>query len=205
MAEEIILVEEGTGPLPILKWDQGLFEQIVRGFQFPAEWHTRYPQQGQTAADAPPGYITLFADFFIDDNFRLSATQFMAAILHFYGFHISQLSPVGMVKIRHFEFVCRSQGQEPTIDKFRAFYQLIQNLGFYYFGLRGAKKILINPPKSFHDRKMKFFFIREEVIPIAMIFREPDVIEKEELPIPKAADWYMRLWRLPIGFLANKF
>ncbi|KAM0039886.1 hypothetical protein Hdeb2414_s0012g00387241 [Helianthus debilis subsp. tardiflorus] len=44
---------------------------------------------------------------------------------------------------------------------------------------------------------MKFFFIREEVIPIAMIFREPDVIEKEELPIPKRVDWYLKLTATP--------
>ncbi|MFS7911574.1 hypothetical protein Hanom_Chr02g00119751 [Helianthus anomalus] len=127
-------------------------------------------EEGQTVADAPPGYITLFADFFIDSNFRLPATQFMVAILHFYGFHISQLSPMGM---------------------------LIWNKGFYSFGLIGAKKLLINPPKIFHDWKMKFFYIREEVIPIAMIFWESDKIEKEELPIPKAADWYMRLMATP--------
>ncbi|MFS7998947.1 hypothetical protein Hanom_Chr12g01160051 [Helianthus anomalus] len=40
---------------------------------------------------------------------------------------------------------------------------------------------------------MKFFFIREEVVPIAMIFRESDTIDKEELPIPKGADWYLKL------------
>ncbi|KAJ0797057.1 hypothetical protein HanPI659440_Chr04g0169491 [Helianthus annuus] len=145
--EESVQVEEG--PLPVLKWDQGLFEQITRGFQFPPEWDARYPRQGQTVADAPPG-------------------------------------PAGMVRVRHFEFLCRSQGMEPTVEKFRAFYQLIRNIGFYSFGNRGAaKKILIGPPKSFHDWKMKFFFIREEVMPIAMIFRESDKIEKEELPIPK--------------------
>ncbi|KAF5803022.1 hypothetical protein HanRHA438_Chr06g0275511 [Helianthus annuus] len=66
-------------------------------------------------------------------------------------------------------------------------------MGFYSFGFRAAKKILINSPKSFHDWKMKFFFIREEVIPIVMIFRESDKTEKEELPIPKTVDWYMRL------------
>ncbi|KAJ0515685.1 hypothetical protein HanRHA438_Chr11g0480391 [Helianthus annuus] len=144
--EEVIPVDEG--PVPVLKWDQGLFEQIVRGFQFPAEWDARYPQQGQTAADAPPGYIMLFADFFLDGNFRLPATTFMASILHFYGFHISHMSPMGMVRVRHFEFLCRSQGLEPSIEKFRAFYQLIRNMGFYSFGLRAAKKILINPPKT---------------------------------------------------------
>ncbi|KAJ0614312.1 hypothetical protein HanIR_Chr02g0061031 [Helianthus annuus] len=195
--EEVIPIEEGAGPVPALKWDQGLFEQIVRGFQFPAEWDARYPQQGQTATGAPPGYITLFADFFIDGNFRLPATYFMATILHFYGFHISQLSPIGMVRIRHFEFVCRSQGLEPSADKFRVFYQLIRNMGFYSFAQREAKKILINPPKSFHDWKIKFFFIHEEVILIAMLFRKSDRIEKEEFSIPKAEDWYTRLMASP--------
>ncbi|MFS7912192.1 hypothetical protein Hanom_Chr02g00127021 [Helianthus anomalus] len=121
----------------------------------------------------------------------------MAAILHYYGFHISQLSPMGMVRIHYFEFICRMQGLEPSVDKFRVFYQLIRNMGFCSFALRGAKKILINPPKSFHDWKIKFFFIREEVILIALIFRESYVIEKEDLPIPKGEDWYLRLLAIP--------
>ncbi|MFS8021024.1 hypothetical protein Hanom_Chr16g01422621 [Helianthus anomalus] len=81
MAEEEIQVEEGL--VPALKWDQGLFEQLVRGFQFLAEWDARYPQQGQTAVDAPPGYITLLADFFFEGNFHFPATHFMAMILTF--------------------------------------------------------------------------------------------------------------------------
>ncbi|MFS7925649.1 hypothetical protein Hanom_Chr04g00287571 [Helianthus anomalus] len=165
--EEVAHVKEG--PVPVLKWDQELFEQIIRGFQFPIEWDARYPRQGQTVADAPPGYITLFAAFFLEGNFRLPATTFMASILHFYGFHISQMSPRGWLGLGILSF---------------------------YADLRGWNLLLRNldkPPKSFHDWKMKFFFIREEVMPIAMIFRESDKTEKEELPIPKAADWYMRL------------
>ncbi|MFS7965040.1 hypothetical protein Hanom_Chr08g00757431 [Helianthus anomalus] len=150
MAEEETQLEEG--PLLVLKWDHGLFEQIIRGFRFPPEWDEQYPRQGQTAADAPPGYITLFEEFFLKGNFRLPATEFMAHILHFYGFHLSRMSPPGMVKVRHFKFLCRSHGIEPTVEKFRVFYQLIRNIGFYSFGNRGsAKKILLNPPKSFHD------------------------------------------------------
>ncbi|KAJ0694353.1 hypothetical protein HanPI659440_Chr15g0607801 [Helianthus annuus] len=136
--------------------------------------------------------------FFLAGNFRLPATEFMASILHFYGFHISQMSLAGMVRVRHFKFLYRSQGMEPTVEKFQTFYQLIRNIGFYSFGNRGAaKKILMGPPKSFHDWKMKFFFIKEAVISIAMIFREPDKIEKEELPIPKGSDWYMNLLATP--------
>ncbi|MFS7927810.1 hypothetical protein Hanom_Chr04g00313491 [Helianthus anomalus] len=196
MAEEETHLEEV--PLPVLKWDQGLFEQITRGFRFPPEWDTQYPRHDQTVADAPPGYITLFEDFFLQGNFRLPASEFMAHILHYYGFHISHLIPPSMVQVRHFKFLYRSHGIEPTVERFRVFYQLIRNIGFYSFGNRGsAKKILLNPPKSFHDWKQKFFFIREEVVPIAMIFREPDAIEKEELSIPNGTDWYVKLTATP--------
>ncbi|KAM0009390.1 hypothetical protein Hdeb2414_s0091g00788641 [Helianthus debilis subsp. tardiflorus] len=106
MAEEEIQVEEGS--VPVLKWEQGLFEQINRDFRFPPEWDAQYPWQGQTAVDTPPGYITLFEDFLLKGNFCRPATEFMASILHFYGFHISHMSPAGMVRVGHFEFLCRS-------------------------------------------------------------------------------------------------
>ncbi|MFS7910309.1 hypothetical protein Hanom_Chr02g00104721 [Helianthus anomalus] len=71
-------------------------------------------------------------------------------------------------------------------------------MGFYSLGNWGsAKKVLLNPLKSFHDWKHKFFFIREEVILIAMIFHAPDTIEKEELPIPKGEAWYLKLAATP--------
>ncbi|MFS7957749.1 hypothetical protein Hanom_Chr07g00670081 [Helianthus anomalus] len=195
--QEVAATEEG--PVPVLKWDLGLFEQIVRSFQFPPEWDARYPAQGQTAADAPPGYITLYEDFFLQGNFRLPATNFLGHILHHYNFHISQMSPPGMVRVRHFEFLCHSHGIEPSVDKFRAFYQLQRTMGFFSFASRGAaKKILLNPPKSFHDWKPKFFFIREEVLPVAMPFRDwTEVIPKEDLPIPKTALWYLQLTPTP--------
>ncbi|KAJ0878324.1 hypothetical protein HanRHA438_Chr10g0438421 [Helianthus annuus] len=200
MAEEHVEDNPGEeGPVPVLRWDLGLFEQIVRSFRFPLEWDARYRGQNQTAADAPPGYITLFEDFFLQGNFWLPATNFMGSILHFYNFHISQMSPPEMVRVRHFEFLCRAHGIEPTVEKFRAFYQLIRNMGFFSFASRGAaRKILLNPPKSFHDWKPKFFFIREEVLPIAMPFRDwTEPILKEDLPIPKHERWYQQLTPTP--------
>ncbi|KAJ0513424.1 hypothetical protein HanRHA438_Chr10g0447021 [Helianthus annuus] len=44
---------------------------------------------------------------------------------------------------------------------------------------------------------MKFFFIREEVIPIAMIFRPSGEIEEEDTPIPKKEAWYDSLMPTP--------
>ncbi|KAJ0770193.1 hypothetical protein HanPI659440_Chr07g0254401 [Helianthus annuus] len=104
---------------------------------------------------------------------------------------------MGMVRIRNFEFVCRSQGEHLTVERFRAFYQLQNNFGFFSFALRNEKKILINPPKSFHDWKMKLFFIRGEVIPMVMQFRDIGSIPKEDLKIPRGAAWYEKLMALP--------
>ncbi|MFS7937355.1 hypothetical protein Hanom_Chr05g00426611 [Helianthus anomalus] len=104
---------------------------------------------------------------------------------------------MGMVRIRHFEFVCVSQGQEPSVEKFRAFYHLQSNLGFYSFAIRSSKKRLINPPKSYHDWKGKFFFIREDVILVAMEFRGPSPIPKEDMRIPRGATWCESLKELP--------
>ncbi|MFS7978310.1 hypothetical protein Hanom_Chr10g00914001 [Helianthus anomalus] len=97
------------------------------------------------------GTSPFLSDFFGEGNFRLPATHFFGSILTYYGFHISQLGPMGMVQIQQFEFVCRSLGEELTVDKFRAFYQLQSNLGFFSFVVCFAKKILIKPPKSYHD------------------------------------------------------
>ncbi|KAJ0894425.1 hypothetical protein HanPSC8_Chr09g0388941 [Helianthus annuus] len=157
-----------------LRWDLGLFVQIIRSFRFPPEWDARYPGQNQTAADAPPA-ILLCLKISSHGNFRLPTTNFMAHILQFYGFHISQMSPPWMVQVRHLN----------------SFVELMV-LNLPWKG--AAKKILLNPPKSFHDWKPKFFYIREEVIPIAMTFRAwSEPILKKDLPIPKHENWYQQL------------
>ncbi|MFS8024568.1 hypothetical protein Hanom_Chr16g01464751 [Helianthus anomalus] len=103
-----------------------------------------------------------------------------------------------MVSIRHFEFACRSHGQQPTVDRFRVFDNLQSNLGFFSLTMHGvAKKLLINSPKSYHDCNGNFFYIREEVIPIAMEFRVPGPILKENIVVPKVVDWYEGLKALP--------
>ncbi|MFS7971118.1 hypothetical protein Hanom_Chr09g00828961 [Helianthus anomalus] len=150
--------EEMAAGLPLLKWSKETFDGLVRSFKFPDSWDARYPDEGQTAADAPTGYITLFWDFFSAGNFRLPATKFVLDILSYYKFPISQMHPIGMVWVRHFEFVCHTMHIEPSVTRFLVFHQMHCSQGFYSFVQRAyAKKILLQPPKSFHDWKQKLF------------------------------------------------
>ncbi|MFS8002766.1 hypothetical protein Hanom_Chr13g01205941 [Helianthus anomalus] len=144
--------KEMSSSLLPLKWSEETFSGLVTGFKFLGSWGAIYLQEGQTTAQAPTSYITLFWDYFADRNFRLPVTKFLLEVLGYYRFHLSQLHPMGMVRIRHFEFLCQSMGIEPMVDRFRVFYQLHCSLGLYSFQQRlTTKKILLTPPKSYHE------------------------------------------------------
>ena len=103
-----------------------------------------------------------------------------------------------MVRIKHFEFLCRASDLEATVERFKVFYQLQCALGFYSFGQRqGAKKILSAPPKAFPDWKQKFFYIKAAVIPMKMTFRAGEDIVLERQPIPHNEAWYQELREIP--------
>ncbi|MFS7998093.1 hypothetical protein Hanom_Chr12g01149601 [Helianthus anomalus] len=93
-----------------------------------------FPTGNCTALDAPPGYITLYVDFFREGNFRLPMSKFFG---------------------------------EPE------------------------------PPKSLHDWKHKFFYIRRGVIPIDMHYRsESEGVPRVNVSIPFAdEEWYKTLTR----------
>ncbi|MFS7920976.1 hypothetical protein Hanom_Chr03g00231191 [Helianthus anomalus] len=149
--EDVVEVEETGGVMPPLKWEEGLFEQVVRGHQFAREWDAFYPAKGQTTL-TPLRVILRYSPTFL--------------VTGTYGF-------------------------------LRRTSLLQSNIVFYSFATCGSKRLLLNPPKSSHDKKGIFFYIHEEVIPIAMDFRDPTPIPKETLKIPKGVAWYGKLSALP--------
>ncbi|MFS7969583.1 hypothetical protein Hanom_Chr09g00810931 [Helianthus anomalus] len=87
---------------------------------------------------------------------------------------------------------------EPLVDHFQVFYQLHCSQGFYSFAQHPtAKKILLSPPKSFHEWKPKFFYIKAGVIPMKMTFRGAEDIEIETLKTPKMEIWYQDMKDVP--------
>ncbi|KAM0063042.1 hypothetical protein Hdeb2414_s0003g00086501 [Helianthus debilis subsp. tardiflorus] len=126
--------EEGGAPgggLPVLKWTKAQFDTLMTTVQMPQEYGAIYPHEGDTGADAPAGYVTMCADFFVDGNLRLPLTVFVTEVLEWHKLHISQKSPFSM--IRNFEYTFRALGMEPTVGDFRQFYQLTVHTGFFSF------------------------------------------------------------------------
>ncbi|KAM0034110.1 hypothetical protein Hdeb2414_s0016g00493601 [Helianthus debilis subsp. tardiflorus] len=162
----------------------------------PPEYRATYPQEGDTAADAPTGYVTLWADFFGVCNLRLPLTVFVVDVLEWYKLHISQFSPFGMTRIRNLEYTFRAFGIEPTLGDFRRCYQMTMSMGFFSFRQRDGSHTLMTPPKGLMKWKTKFFYVKAAAITARLQFRNvTDNIISENISLPKVdtADWFSDL------------
>ncbi|MFS8007469.1 hypothetical protein Hanom_Chr14g01261341 [Helianthus anomalus] len=129
---------------------------------FRSEWGAQFPTPNSTTLDALPGYIALYAAYFREGNFHLPMMKFTAKVSTKYGLHISQINALGLPRLKHFEFICKANHIDPTFEMFNVFYFVSYTSGFYPFNPRtsGVSPCSTNPPKSPHDWKQKFFYIR---------------------------------------------
>lgn len=100
--------------------------------------------------------------------------------------HISQMHPLGLVKIFHFEFVMRSMKKCPRLGLFHTFFKFKKENGWYSFDKRNASKNLLGKvPSSSADKdwKSKFFFVDAGVIPCNMRFRLKGEQVVDEAPL----------------------
>ncbi|KAJ0705027.1 hypothetical protein HanPI659440_Chr14g0569041 [Helianthus annuus] len=195
----------GSG-LPVLRWTRKSFDRLMLEVQMPSEYGARYPSEGDTGADAPAGYVTMWSDFFGDCNLRLPLTVFVVDILEWYKVHISQVSPFGMIRIRNFEFTFRALGIEPTVGDFRRFYQMTVSMGFFSFRLRDGTPKLMTPPKGMTMWKKKFFYIKSAALAVNMTFRnvtETIIAETIAMPSLKSVQWFPQLQTIESVKLTN--
>jgi hypothetical protein len=102
----------------------------------------------------------------------------------------------------HFEFICRSRDIEPTFDMFNVFYKLNRGSSWFSFGTRGGKikPVMSGAPRSLHEWKTRFFFIKQGVIPAPL--RWLVITAKGKVPdFPicnyEGQAWYTRLTEEP--------
>ncbi|KAM0050051.1 hypothetical protein Hdeb2414_s0008g00293091 [Helianthus debilis subsp. tardiflorus] len=170
-AEEEVEVNAPGKNLRVLKWSRLSFETLMRDIQMPPEYGATYPQEGDTAGDAPAGYVTMFVDFFGDCNLRLPLTVFS----------------IGMIRVQNFEYTFRALGIEPIVGDFRRFYQLFVSMGFFSFHQRDQTPKLMIPSKGMTKWKTKFFYVKDAAITSKLQFRNvTGTIITENISDPKA-------------------
>ncbi|KAM0065100.1 hypothetical protein Hdeb2414_s0003g00110851 [Helianthus debilis subsp. tardiflorus] len=124
VAEEDTKVNSPGKFLPVLKWRDSEFVNLMTNIQIPTAYGARFPQEGDTVGDALVGHICMFVDWFDICNLHLPLTVFMVELLEYYNIHVSHLSPLGMVRARHLEYTFRAKNVVPLVEDFRRFYQM---------------------------------------------------------------------------------
>ncbi|MFS7889194.1 hypothetical protein Hanom_Chr00s000003g01604081 [Helianthus anomalus] len=107
--------------------------------------------------------------------------KFCKLVLDHYPLHISQLHPLGLVKLRQFEFTFIALGHIPELLVFRAFFVLVCKSPFFTFDRRDTDvSCLRDIPTCSRDKdwKKKFFYIDAAVIPGEMQWREMGLKDK---------------------------
>ncbi|KAJ0715714.1 hypothetical protein HanPI659440_Chr13g0504421 [Helianthus annuus] len=206
-AEEEAEVNAPGKFLPVFKWSESSFNNLMTSIQMPAAYGARYPQEGDTVGDAPEGYVNMFADWFDICNLRLPLTIFMVELLEYYKIHISQLSPLGMVRALNFECTFRAQNGEPLVEDFRRFYQMTEQLGFFSFRVREGALKFMSPPKDITKWKTKFFYVKAAAVTARLHFRNVrDTIVTKQLSTPEKGKqaWFSHLHVIASQKLENR-
>ncbi|KAD5961338.1 hypothetical protein E3N88_12811 [Mikania micrantha] len=172
-----------------INWVSSDYEEFLGEFRILPSWHPEFPSPGQTALNAPPGKVCLYADFFRFSHFRLPVSKFCLQILGRYGVHISQMSPLGLIRLYHYEFVLLSIQEDVTPLLFRVFFNLVKKDDWYSFDKRGGPSMIQKVPSSSRDKnwRNKFFYIDERVFPGVMQWRSP--LDPIVDPIPAESEY----------------
>ncbi|KAJ0554071.1 hypothetical protein HanRHA438_Chr08g0357821 [Helianthus annuus] len=173
----------------LCKWGVMSFNNLVHDYGIRAEWNPVLPSKTDTAFPLKAGKITLFSDFFKFCNFRLPITKFLKLVLDFYRIHISQVHPLGLVKLRQFEYACVALGHIPELVVFRAFFVLVWKSPFFTFDRRDTDvSCLREIPTSSRDKdwKKKFFYLDASAIPGEMHWQDKGPKDKVKDDAPPA-------------------
>ncbi|GKC08065.1 hypothetical protein Tco_0999675 [Tanacetum coccineum] len=98
-------------------------------------------ESGQTALDAPNGYIPLYMSLFSIGNLCFPLNNFCLDVFEFFRCHFLLLNPFGVACVTTFVVSCKAYGEEATVPLFRAFLTLGASGDWLTFQNRHGSKI----------------------------------------------------------------
>ncbi|KAK1425183.1 hypothetical protein QVD17_20529 [Tagetes erecta] len=154
--------------------DDHFLKQFCLKYSITPKYKPTLPQPDQLITDCPHGYIALYTKHFDFSNLRIPFSFFFLSFLKAYRLNISQLSPLGSIRVTHFEIMCRALGGEPSLPLFRQFFRLARYGDWYTVEKRktDSPSCVSLVPSVLNHWKDYFFWVSADVIPFKMHWRE---------------------------------
>ncbi|MFS7966519.1 hypothetical protein Hanom_Chr09g00774671 [Helianthus anomalus] len=162
-----------------LKW-------YVEQYDIPASLNPILPAKDTAIYPFVPGKIGVYTRMFNYCNYRLPLTKFLIEVLLFHEVHLSQMNPLCLAKVCHFELACHGLDSDPDLNVFRAFYELNRSGSWYTFEVRKKNECCYTwITSSLKDWKDRFFLVDDRCVPPEMTWR----LKKSRLPDPLPKDF----------------
>ncbi|KAM0070822.1 hypothetical protein Hdeb2414_s0001g00017751 [Helianthus debilis subsp. tardiflorus] len=176
--------EEMDAGLPPLKRSKETLDGLVRNFKFPDSWDARYPDEGQTTADAPAIFDCLQRSSFLTFCHITSSIFPRCTLLGWCVFVTLTLPVVGCVLKRR--LIVSGYFTKCTVPK---------------GSIRLSKGLL---RKRLCCNLRNLFMIGSKNSLMQMIFRGKEDVPKETIQTPFSENWYQDLKDVPTIALPEK-
>ncbi|KAJ0439265.1 hypothetical protein HanHA300_Chr16g0623391 [Helianthus annuus] len=179
--------------------------RFLKTFSLKYGIHPKYnptaPQSHHLITDCPDGYIVLSTKHLECSNIRIPFSNFFLDFLKHYKVNISQLAPLGAMKVTHFEIMCRALGGEPSLPLFRQFFVLARVGDCYTVSQRRSRGCISSVPASVETStqrwKRSVFWVSAEAVPFKMDWRLP---RKRLNVVPRNSESYdEKLYKLLVN------
>ncbi|KAD0377765.1 hypothetical protein E3N88_44356 [Mikania micrantha] len=176
-------------------------ETFVARYGIPRGLNPTAPPASASVRDAPAGMVALYTAFFSYSNFRVPVSRFLCEVLRYYTVHLTQIVPLGLIKVYQFEISCRALSFEPEVNLFRCFYKLSRIGEWVTFEKRKSPmpSHISRTLSSLKHWKDHFFFVSSRIIPFQMHWLDSE--KKLVDPFPRKGEYdesaYELLWSEP--------
>ncbi|KAD4982673.1 hypothetical protein E3N88_19344 [Mikania micrantha] len=179
-------------------------ETFVARYGIPQGLNPTAPPASASVRDAPAGMVALYTAFFSYSNFRVPVSRFLCEVLRYYTVHLTQIVPLGLIKVYQFEISCRALSFEPGVNLFRCFYKLSRVGGWVTFEKRKSPmpSHISRTLTSLKHWKDHFFFVSSRIIPFQMHWLDSE--QKLVDPFPRKGEYdesayelLCRIWAQP--------
>ncbi|KAJ0545674.1 hypothetical protein HanIR_Chr08g0352411 [Helianthus annuus] len=165
-------------------------ESFVDTYKIPKRFSPTLPGPDDSV-ECTPDQIVLYTLAFSSCGVWYPICSFKIALLRHFGVHLSQLHPLGFMRVVHFELSCVAVSGEPSIPLFCMFYKLISDGDWFTFAKR--KDSVSRPCYSFmptstypKEWKGRFIFVSAAMIPESPPLRDVEAAIEDSVPILSA-------------------
>ncbi|KAL9995039.1 hypothetical protein Hdeb2414_s0845g00953291 [Helianthus debilis subsp. tardiflorus] len=165
---------------------------FIEAYNIPDQFSPSLPGPNESA-ECTSDRIPIYTLAFSSCGVRYPLSAFKISLLRHFGVHFSQIHPLGLMRVVHFELSCAAISGEPSVPLFCMFYRLISDGDWFTSAKRQnnvSKPCYSFMPTSTYpkDWKCRFIFVSAAMLPESPAPKDLDAAIEDVVPTLSASE-----------------